>query len=140
MVNDEPIGIVMPVTSDDTSRSLGTIFHVDVFAEHRGRGYGRLLLRKTVEELIPFGVRRVVSDINKVNNPMIRTFEEEGRRRLPIREVPITHLRTLRRAPRSTELELSFFRHDVRISAASGSSPVVDYGVGPTKHGNTSSV
>jgi ribosomal protein S18 acetylase RimI-like enzyme len=89
---DEPIGFVLPVTYDETERAgllEGTIFHMGVIPEFRGRGFGRLLLREAVRVLMDGGVRRIFCDTDETNAPMIRLFESEGWGRLPTREVPL---------------------------------------------------
>ena len=89
---DEPVGFVLPVTYDEMDRAgllEGTIFHMGVIPEFRGRGFGRLLLREAVRVLMDGGVRRIFCDTDETNAPMIRLFESEGWGRLPTREVPL---------------------------------------------------
>jgi ribosomal protein S18 acetylase RimI-like enzyme len=88
----DPVGFVLPVTFDlmvRTGLSEGTIFHMGVIPEFRGRGFGRLLLREAVRILLSSGVRRIFCDTDETNEPMIHLFESEGWGRLPIREVPL---------------------------------------------------
>lgn len=80
----EPVGFVLPVVFDGTrrdGRDEGTIFHVGVVPPYRGRGIGRMLLRRATEQLIEHGVWRIVADTAVENAPMIRLFESEGWRR-----------------------------------------------------------
>jgi len=89
---DEPVGFVLPVTYDEMDRAglvEGTIFHVGVIPEFRGRGFGRLLLREAARVLMNGGVRRIFCDTDETNAPMIHLFESEGWGRLPTREVPL---------------------------------------------------
>jgi ribosomal protein S18 acetylase RimI-like enzyme len=88
----EPVGFVLPVTYDEPARAgilEGTIFHVGVTPDYRGRGLGRILLREAVRVLTANGVERIFCDTDETNAPMIRLFESEGWTRLPIREVPL---------------------------------------------------
>ena len=88
----DPVGFVLPVTFDLMVRAgvpEGTIFHMGVNPEFRGRGFGRLLLREAVRILLSGGVRRIFCDTDETNDPMIHLFESEGWGRLPIREVPL---------------------------------------------------
>jgi RimJ/RimL family protein N-acetyltransferase len=85
----EPAGFVLPVTYDEESGSLGTIFHMGVVPAFRGHSLSRLLLRQTVTTLMSAGVGRIFCDTDAPNEPMIRSFASEGWTRLPIREVPI---------------------------------------------------
>jgi ribosomal protein S18 acetylase RimI-like enzyme len=88
---DEPAGFVLPVMYDARGRAglEGTIFHMGVVPEYRGRGFGRLLLREAVRVLMSGDVRRIFCDTDEDNAPMIHLFESEGWKRLPIREVSL---------------------------------------------------
>jgi ribosomal protein S18 acetylase RimI-like enzyme len=89
---NEPVGFVLPVRYDEADRAgppEGTIFHMGVIPEFRGRGFGRLLLREAVRVLMSCGVQRVFCDTDETNAPMIHLFESEGWGRLPIRAVPL---------------------------------------------------
>jgi ribosomal protein S18 acetylase RimI-like enzyme len=89
---DKPIGFVLPVTFDEMVRAdtpWGTIFHMGVTPDARGRGFGRLLLRESVRILIGSGSQRIFCDTDETNAPMIHLFESEGWERLPTREVPL---------------------------------------------------
>jgi len=91
-LRDEPVGFVLPVRYDEMDRAVlpeGTIFHMGVIPEFRGRGFGRLLLREAVRVLMNGGIRRIFCDTDETNEPMIHLFESEGWERLPTREVPL---------------------------------------------------
>lgn len=86
-------GFVLPVIYDDSARDgldEGTIYHLGVAPEHRGRGLGRLLLRRGTQTLLNHGVWRIFCDTAADNEPMIHLFEGEGWSRLPAWEQPIT--------------------------------------------------
>ena len=88
----EPVGFVLPVTFDLMVRAglpEGTIFHMGVIPDLRGRGFGRLLLREAVRILMDSGIQRIFCDTDETNAPMIHLFESEGWGRLPFREVPL---------------------------------------------------
>lgn len=90
-VGDEVAGFVLPVTYDETNASVGTIFHMGVLPNYRGRGLSRVLLRCSVETLVGAGVERIFCDTAANNTPMIRAFEAERWTRLPDRDVPMPH-------------------------------------------------
>ena len=90
----DAVGFVLPVTYDDVirdGRHLGTIFHIGVLPNYRGRGYGRCL-RESVRTLMRSGAYRIFCDTDVSNAPMIQLFESEGWTRLPNREVPLPTL------------------------------------------------
>jgi ribosomal protein S18 acetylase RimI-like enzyme len=92
LYQDVIVGFVLPVTFDVMVRAgvpQGTIFHIGVTPDSRGRGFGRILLREAVRILMGSGVRRIFCDTDETNAPMIHLFESEGWGRLPIREVPL---------------------------------------------------
>jgi GNAT superfamily N-acetyltransferase len=85
-------GFVLPATFDGCARDgldEATIYHMGVAPEFRGRGFGRLLLRKATEILLDHGVWRIYCDTAAANAPMIHLFESEGWKRLPAEERPI---------------------------------------------------
>jgi ribosomal protein S18 acetylase RimI-like enzyme len=90
-VEDAVAGFVLPVTYDESDGRVGTIFHMGVLANYRGRGLSRVLLRYTVRTLIDAGVERIFCDTAASNTPMIRAFENEKWTRLAEREVPMPH-------------------------------------------------
>ena len=87
----EPVGFVLPVTYHTKSGVglEGTIFHMGVVPDYRGRGFGHLLLREAVRVLMRHDVRRIFCDTDEDNTPMIHLFESEGWKRLAMREVPL---------------------------------------------------
>jgi GNAT superfamily N-acetyltransferase len=85
-------GFVLPVTFDGCARDgldEATIYHVGVSPAFRGRGLGRLLLRRATLTLLDHGVWRIYCDTAAVNAPMIRLFETEGWQRLPAETRPV---------------------------------------------------
>jgi ribosomal protein S18 acetylase RimI-like enzyme len=90
-VEDKVAGFVLPVTYDESHGSVGTIFHMGVLPDFRGRGLSRVLLRYTVHTLMRAGVERIFCDTAANNAPMIRAFEAEGWTRLADRDVPVPH-------------------------------------------------
>jgi ribosomal protein S18 acetylase RimI-like enzyme len=91
-VREVPVGFVLPVMYDEVDHTgllEGTIFHMGVIPEFRGRGYGRTLLREAVRVLTVGGIERILCDTDETNAPMIHLFESEGWVRLPTREVPL---------------------------------------------------
>jgi GNAT superfamily N-acetyltransferase len=75
------VGFTQPVVYRDTSRhdaSPGTIHYIGVVPEHRGRGYGKDLLSHATRTLQELGVRRIYSDTDVRNKPMIAAFLAVG--------------------------------------------------------------
>ena len=63
----------------------GTIYHIVVAPEHRGRGLGRLLLGRATDTLLAHGVWQISTDTAAENTPMIRAFTSAGHtRRAPV--------------------------------------------------------
>lgn len=90
-LDGEVAGFVLPVTYDDRRGRLGTIFHMGVVPERRGRGLSRVLLRFTVDTLMSAGVERIFCDTAANNAPMIQAFMAEGWTRLADRDAPRPH-------------------------------------------------
>jgi len=91
----EPAGFVLPVLYTGSRRGgldEATIYHMGVLPGYRGRGIGRLLLRRATRLLVEHGVWRIFCDTAEGNAPMVRLFESEGWARLPARERPVTGL------------------------------------------------
>lgn len=89
---DSPAGFVLPVTYDGCARDgldEATIYHMGVAPPYRGRGLGRLLLRKATVTLLEHGVWRIYCDTAAANAPMIHLFESEGWHRHPAAERPV---------------------------------------------------
>ena len=85
-------GFVLPVTYDDTAHDgldEGTIFHLGVAPDQRGRGLGRLLLGRATRTLEAHGVWRIYCDTATDNAPMIRLFAAAGWTRLSPHEQPV---------------------------------------------------
>jgi GNAT superfamily N-acetyltransferase len=73
-------GFVLPVVYDGCARDgldEATVFHMGVLPEHRGRGLGRVLLRKAMGTMLEHGVWRIYCDTAAANDPMIHLFESE---------------------------------------------------------------
>lgn len=56
----------------------GTIFHVGVLPEQRGRGHGHELLAQATRTLLAVGVWRIFCDTAANNAPMIAAFRRAG--------------------------------------------------------------
>ena len=85
-------GFVLPVIYDGCARDgldEATIYHVGVDLEQRGRGLGRLLLRRATQTLLTHGVWQISCDTAANNAAMIHLFEGEGWKRLPAHERPV---------------------------------------------------
>jgi GNAT superfamily N-acetyltransferase len=91
-VDGEQAGFVLPVVYDGCARDgldEATIYHMGTAPAFRGRGVGRLLLRRATRVLVERGVWRIYRDTPEANAPMIRLFEAEGWTRLPRHERPL---------------------------------------------------
>jgi ribosomal protein S18 acetylase RimI-like enzyme len=89
----EVAAFVLPVTYDTWARhglDEGTIFHMGVLPEHRGRGLGRALLRRATRTLVVHGVGRISCDTAADNDPMIHLFASEGWHRREPHERPVS--------------------------------------------------
>jgi ribosomal protein S18 acetylase RimI-like enzyme len=96
-LHGEPAGFVLPVTYDNSARDgldEATIFHMGVAPDHRGRGLGRVLLRRATRTLEAHGVWRIYCDTAAGNAPMIRLFESERWTRLAPHEQPVGYENT----------------------------------------------
>jgi GNAT superfamily N-acetyltransferase len=84
----EAAGFAMPVVFTGCKRDgldEGTIYHIGVVGEYRGRGLGHLLLARATKTLLDHGVWRIFADTAIENIPMIRVFERQNWiRRKPI--------------------------------------------------------
>jgi ribosomal protein S18 acetylase RimI-like enzyme len=72
----EIVGYVALGTFDEPSR--GTIMHIGVVPEQRGRGYVNELLRACNEAALRRGFDRVLSDVDVENQPMKAAMERAG--------------------------------------------------------------
>jgi GNAT superfamily N-acetyltransferase len=93
MVGGRAAGFVLPVIYDCCAREgldEATIYHMGVSPAHRGKGLGRLLLRRATRVLVEHGVWRIFCDTPATNEPMIHLFEQEGWARLPDWERPVS--------------------------------------------------
>jgi ribosomal protein S18 acetylase RimI-like enzyme len=73
---DEIVGYVALGTFDEPTR--GTIMHIGVVPEQRGRGYVDELLRACNEAALRRGFERVLSDVDVENAPMKAAMERAG--------------------------------------------------------------
>jgi GNAT superfamily N-acetyltransferase len=83
-------GVVLPVIFRGCARGdldEGTIYHVGVALEHRGRGLGSLLLAKATDTLLAHGVWQISCDTAIENASMIDVFEQQGWTRRPPLEI-----------------------------------------------------
>jgi GNAT superfamily N-acetyltransferase len=91
-IGDDPAGFVLPVVYDGCERDgldESTVYHMGTAPAYRGRGVGRLLLRRAARTLVEHGVWRIFCDTPETNAPMIHLFEAEGWTRLPRHERPL---------------------------------------------------
>jgi GNAT superfamily N-acetyltransferase len=88
VVDATPAGYVLPAVFVGENRGgldEGTIYHIGVIPEHRGKGFGALLLARGTNALLRHGVWQISADTALENEPMIRIFERQGwQRRAPI--------------------------------------------------------
>lgn len=80
-----PAGFVLPVVFTGCARGgrdEGTVYHIGVVPEQRGRGLGSLLLAHATDALLNHGVWQITADTAVENSAMIRLFEGQGWRRL----------------------------------------------------------
>lgn len=75
----EPVGYVMLSTFDEGS--TGTIAHIGVVPEKRGRGYINVMLAETTADAVARGFTSLLSDADVLNEPMGAAFERAGHRR-----------------------------------------------------------
>lgn len=78
---DKLIGFVQPVIFRGCNKGNleeGTIYHIGVSPEARGRGYVCDLLRKGTLVLQEVGVWRIYCDTDVLNTPMIAAFKNVG--------------------------------------------------------------
>jgi ribosomal protein S18 acetylase RimI-like enzyme len=73
------VGYVMLSGFDD--QATGTIVHIGVVPEQRGRGYVDDLLAETTADAVARGFRAILSDADVLNTPMGAAFERAGHRR-----------------------------------------------------------
>jgi GNAT superfamily N-acetyltransferase len=81
LVDDTPAGFVLPVVFVGEARGdldEGTIYHIGVIPQQRGKGLGALLLARGTNALLSHGVWRICADTAVENEPMIRIFERQG--------------------------------------------------------------
>lgn len=75
--NDLPAGIVVPKIFDDIPDE-GTIHTFGLFPEYRGKGYGKILHARGLEDLARAGAVRYVGSTDCQNTPMLATFKANG--------------------------------------------------------------
>jgi ribosomal protein S18 acetylase RimI-like enzyme len=91
-VNGMAAGVVFPVVFTACERGTldeGTIYHIGVVPEQRGRGLGHLLLGRATDTLLAHGVWQISCDTATENAPMIRLFERHNWTRRPAIEVAV---------------------------------------------------
>lgn len=91
-IDRDQAGFVLPVVYDGSGRDgldEATIYHMGTAPMYRGRGVGRMLLRRATRVLVEHGVSRIFCDTPETNVPMIHLFEAEGWRRLPRHQRPL---------------------------------------------------
>lgn len=91
-IGGQQAGFVLPVVYDGCARDgldEATIYHMGTAPSYRGKGVGRMLLRRATRVLVEHGVWRIFCDTPEKNAPMIHLFEDEGWTRLPRHERPL---------------------------------------------------
>ncbi len=77
-VENEPVGFV--ATSSFDEEATATISFIGVAAEHRGNGYVDDLLLAATDAAARAGFRRILSDVDVENQPMLAAMERCGHR------------------------------------------------------------
>jgi ribosomal protein S18 acetylase RimI-like enzyme len=77
------VGFVLPVLFQDKARwkdgcPQGTIFHMGVLPEFRGRGYAGALLDEATRVFIQARCWRIFCDASTANAPMVNAFRQAG--------------------------------------------------------------
>ena len=91
-VNGVAAGVVFPVVFTGRERGAldeGTLYHIGVVPEQRGRDLGHLLLGRATDTLLGHGVWQISCDTATENGPMIRLFERHKWTRRPAIEVAV---------------------------------------------------
>jgi len=69
------VGLVIPQSFGD---GIGAINYIGVVPQQRGKGYGYELLLKGTAIMQHAGLREMIADVDVLNPPMIRAFEQVG--------------------------------------------------------------
>jgi ribosomal protein S18 acetylase RimI-like enzyme len=91
-IDGHQAGFVLPVVYDGCGRDgldEATIYHMGTAPAYRGRGVGRMLLRRATRTLVEHGVWRIFCDTPESNTTMIHLFQAEGWTQLPRHERPL---------------------------------------------------
>ena len=68
----ELVGLVLPQKFDDT---VGGLNYIGVLPQHRGHGYGAMLIAQGTHILHANGMRKIIADIDEANHPMAAALE-----------------------------------------------------------------
>jgi|GEM_PF-2509812 len=74
LINDEPVGVVIPAYYDEQRQEAGDLF-VGVVPTRRGQGLGKLLYYRGLRTIGKRGVTTYIDSTDRMNRPMIRVFE-----------------------------------------------------------------
>ena len=74
-INDTPVGLILPQRFNETE---GTINYVGVLPEHRGKGYGLVLLAEGTRILVENGMKKIYADIDATNKPLAAQLKRLG--------------------------------------------------------------
>lgn len=75
---NKPVGFVLPGVEKNSKPHTGFIQLIGVLPEYRNRGFGKILLKKGIFELIKNGAEIYLGSTDKKNLPMIKLFKEAG--------------------------------------------------------------
>jgi GNAT superfamily N-acetyltransferase len=74
-LNSDPAGVVYPQLLEDRRWDDGSIWHIGVLTEFRGRGYGKILHARGLETLRALGAKKNVGSTEVENSRMLRVFQ-----------------------------------------------------------------
>ncbi len=86
------VGLVLPQIYHDLPEE-GSLFHIGVAPDHRGKGYGKILHAKGLEDLALAGAKRYVGSTDIQNVFMIQVFEANACNKTAIRPQEIHEAR-----------------------------------------------
>lgn len=72
-LDGEPVGLVFPQLIHDLP-GAGTVYHIGVLTEHRGKGFGRIMHARALEAMSVLGATRYIGSTQLDNLPMQHVF------------------------------------------------------------------
>ena len=72
---DEIVGIVMPQIEPQDS-SKGGVLYMSVLEKFHGKGYGKILHAKGLQDLAQMGVKNYEGSTDSINIPMLKIFKK----------------------------------------------------------------